>query len=41
MYSLELGTDNVLTWSENSIKLMAHAVNNVGYKKDTSKYNSI
>ena len=32
-YSLEIGSDNKLTWSENSNKLMVHAINNVGYKK--------
>ena len=31
--SLELGNDNKLTWSENSNKLMVHAINNVGYRK--------
>ena len=31
--SLELGADNKLTWSENSIQLMVHALNNVGYVK--------
>ena len=38
MNSLELGKDNRLTWSENSMRLMVHAINNVGYKKDTTKY---
>lgn len=32
--SLELGADGRLTWSENSIKLMVHAINNVGYRKN-------
>lgn len=32
--SLELGADGKLTWSENSIKLMVHAINNVGYRKN-------
>ena len=31
--SLEIGSDNRLTWSENSVKLMVHAMNNVGYRK--------
>lgn len=35
--SLEIGSDNRLTWSENSVKLMVHAMNNVGYRKDNSK----
>ena len=35
-YSLEIGSDNKLTWSENSNLLMVHAINNVGYHKDTS-----
>ena len=35
--SLEIGSDNKLTWSENSNKLMVHAINNVGYRKDTSR----
>ena len=34
--SLELNTNNTLTWSENSIKLMVYAMNNVGYKKQES-----
>ena len=34
--SLEIGSDNQLTWSENSVKCMVHALNNVGYRKDTS-----
>ena len=34
--SLELGADGKLTWSENSIKLMVHAINNVGYRKNFS-----
>lgn len=32
--SLELGVDGKLTWSENSNKLMVHAINNVGYRKN-------
>ena len=36
-YSLELGLDNTLTWSENSIKLMAYALNNIGYRKNLDK----
>ena len=36
--SLELGNDGYLTWSENSIKLMVHAINNVGYRKDFNTY---
>lgn len=32
-YSLELGDDGKLTYSENSIRLMVHAINNVGYRK--------
>ena len=35
--SLEIGPDNKLTWSENSNKLMVYAINNVGYRKDTSR----
>ena len=35
--SLEIGPDNKLTWSENSNKLMVHAINNVGYPKDHSR----
>ena len=35
-YSLEIGSDNKLTWSENSNKLMVHAINNVGYKKENA-----
>lgn len=38
-HSLELGPDNKLTWSENSIKLVVHAINNVGYKK-TKNYSN-
>lgn len=37
-HSLEIGSDNKLTWSENSIKLVVHAINNVGYRK-TKDYN--
>ena len=32
--SLEVGSDNKLTWSENSNKLMVYAINNVGYRKN-------
>lgn len=32
--SLEKGADNRLDWSENSNKLMVHAINNVGYRKN-------
>ena len=35
-YSLEIGSDNKLTWSENSNLLMVYAINNVGYRKDNS-----
>ena len=34
--SLEIGANNQLTWSENSVKCMVYALNNVGYRKDTS-----
>lgn len=34
--SLETGNDGKLTWSENSRKLMVHAINNIGYRKDIS-----
>jgi hypothetical protein len=34
--SLELDANNTLTWSENSIKLMVYAMNNIGYKKQES-----
>lgn len=34
--SLELDGNNTLTWSENSIKLMVYAMNNIGYKKPES-----
>ena len=34
--SLEIGSDNRLTWSENSVKLMVHAMNNVGYRKNNA-----
>ena len=32
--SLEIGEDGELTWSENSNKLMVHAINNVGKRKN-------
>lgn len=32
--SLELNSDGVLTYSENSNSLMVHAINNVGYRKN-------
>ena len=35
-YSLELGSDRTLQWSENSNLLMVHAINNVGYRKDNT-----
>lgn len=35
-YSLEIGHDGKLTWSENSNKLMVYAINNVGFRKDFS-----
>jgi hypothetical protein len=38
--SLEIGSDNQLTWSENSVKCMVHALNNVGYRKDKSAIKS-
>lgn len=39
-YSLELGSNGELTWSENSIKLVVYAMNNVGYRKDSSYLNT-
>lgn len=35
-YSLEFGSDGKLTWSENSMKCMVHAMNNIGRLKDES-----
>lgn len=35
-YSLEIGANGLLQWSENSNKLMVHAINNIGYRKDVS-----
>ena len=36
-YSLELGDNGKLKWSENSNKLMVYAINNIGYRKDNSR----
>lgn len=33
--SIELGSNGKIQWSENSIKLMTYAMNNVGYRKNT------
>ena len=38
--SLELNSDGNLTWSENSNVLMVYAMNNVGYRKNFSSYES-
>ena len=37
--SLEIGDDNKLTWSENSVRLMTHALNSVGYRKQSPEIN--